>query len=161
MSVFCLISFCVDMYQIYLIHKPKPVGQKTLIASMVLDLGMFILAIIIMVRASNAQLKFCTQADNQVIFYTVSVIAVIRVLHLIVIIVYLLLVLPFLCCPNSCCMQALLRNKKASAKMVKSLDNWSWRYKKPSKHNQASFPTSCQICARDFERGETITFLPC
>jgi hypothetical protein len=138
LTIVATISFFVGLYQIYMIHKYSQVGPKTLVASMILDLCMFIEAIIIISKALNTNPnRFCSQTENQLVFYTVAVISLIRVAHLIVILVYLLIVVPLLCCPNSCCMQYLLSKKSASQKTVAKLDSWSWNFKPPKKQKRA------------------------
>ena len=123
----------------------------------------------------------CFFLDTKIYVYTMTAISVLRCYHLILMILFLLfwalVLMPCLICfPNCCCSRWLaIKSAKAPKSVITQLKtHWSWQYYLLEDYNIKNLPAdvaaatkalksikSCSYCLHFFERGESVTYLPC
>ena len=91
-------------------------------------------AIVIGIYAHQAD-SYCNYLDTQIFVYTMTVIALLRCHHVIMMVLFLfcwiLLLMPCLfCCPENCCVKWLtIRSAKAPKSVITKLKSqWSWQF---------------------------------
>ena len=89
--------------------------------------------------------------------YSISAVLLIRCLHVIILVIYLVIVPCFMCSDNCCLKRALVNEKPAPREVIRQLKHhWTW------KHDSQKFASqNCMLCLGKFEQDQRITYVPC
>ena len=103
----------LNFYGLYLIKERKKMGWM-LGLSIILDTALCIVGLMMLALIPTTQKdSFCSKPDVTTYFAIVGSVLVVRVLHVIIMIIYLVLVAFGICfCPDSCFVRGILFRKK-------------------------------------------------